>query len=443
MKSEDILENHIKNSQEDLEIQPRMSSFGKTMEKLEREKRKRRGMYLSLFSGLLLLGIIAAYTLRPSHAEDVRASVVVPTTTPMKAEQKPENPTSHREAEKGKADQSVVKSTLVTPASPSTPPSVQTQIISSGITHSNQSNAPKEEKVSVPLPEEKVEWRPKIIRAKDEENLVSMPVIASPLLAVNTSDSLDMNIRTGILMPDKAVEKGTWSYCAGISFQPELTRYDIQKQPGADQQNSFSDDYLNNKKVQNVFHVNYGGELKLGLSYKGKWEFLLGCGYQRTEYEERPLNPSIPVYSTVSGGGVTPNLSFYTLMPGPVSAPIKNTFEYLSTSLSCNRLMNVGLYRLKVGAGLRSDYLLRANVLLLNSPYYYTYAEKYHGSELNKWVFTPQFNLGVMRDLSDRFQVQVCSTLFYSANSMFNNNYLITQKSYGTGLECILLYKFP
>jgi hypothetical protein len=276
------------------------------------------------------------------------------------------------------------------------------------------------------------------------EDITGMKPLDCYLLPFSASDSLEPANQVLSVPSGQEMKSGIWKVYAGVSFLPRLIRYDIQKTREADNKNSFSDDYLNNRRNQNSLQMNYGGELNIGLLYKGKWELLLGCGYQRMEYQERPLNPAIPVYTTVSGGGgVNPNFTVSTLVAGTQSAPIKNTFEYLSTSLNCNRLMNLGKVRLKVGAGLRTDYLLRANVLLLNSPYYYEYAEKYRGAPLNKWAFAPQFNVGVIRDLSEHFQIQVCSTLFYSTSSMFEKNYLITQKSYGTGLECILLYKFP
>jgi hypothetical protein len=78
MKSEDILEDFIKRSQEDLEIQPRMSSFGKTLEKLDRAKRKRRWGFIYFFSGLLLISLIA-YTFKPAKVADVQSRAIVTT----------------------------------------------------------------------------------------------------------------------------------------------------------------------------------------------------------------------------------------------------------------------------------------------------------------------------------------------------------------------------
>jgi len=123
----------------------------------------------------------------------------------------------------------------------------------------------------------------------------------------------------------------------------------------------------------------------------------------------------------------------------------KSIYKYWDYSLDVNRLFTANkVFKIKVGIGIKAQQLRYwSNKLVAitadgDGNYYYRGG---YSPSLNKWLTTIQVKAGLIEDLNKTVQLQLCPLVYYSLNSMYKRDYLIKQKNYGVGLECLLLFK--
>ncbi len=472
MKSDEIIDSLIRQSQEGVEIQPGISSFDRTMQKLEQEKKKKRRLvFFYLFAGLFVVsGILVLLHSHSSKEENNSVQILsdfknlpeVKTNTPKISGQviPSSTTTSSASLPETKHDAPPASYSVVShhslpvvsdkatnqkpPVAPSSSPvgSSQTIETTTPMVSSETHPSPVKEQQLTSLTSDlktestslvKQEAAPVINLIHDTAKTVSSTATASASVPVS---------------PEKEKPRKIIQYVAGICFTPQLTSFALKSKPSSDpNQNAFSDNYISARNNSKASVINYGTGIKAGLLYNYQWEFLLGAGYLQYNYQERPVeapgNTTSVTYVNTGGGGVNPNFTVVQVISNTASSPLyQNKFKYLNLSLEGNRLIPTRYVQLKMGLALQSNYLVDATTVFVRNPYEYGYAQNYRGTPLNRWVFVPELNLGVAKDFGTHFQVQLCSKTFYGISSIFDHSYFLGQHSYGIGLEGSLLYKF-
>jgi hypothetical protein len=472
MKSDEIIDSLIRQSQEGLEIQPGISSFDRTMQKLEQEKKKkRRFVAFYLFAGLLVVsGILALLNTHSSKKEnntapatsefknlpevkanasntsgpDISTSTIISSAPPPITQQNI-TPTSHSTASHHSSPVVSGKANNPIPAvSSSSSPSHSILVIepTTPLASSEAHQSPaKEEELPFLTPDPKTEPASPV----KQEVLPVSNIIYDSVKTISALASIPASVPVS---PEKEKLRKAIQYVAAICFTPQVTSFALNSKSSSDpNQNAFADNYIAARNNSKANVINFGAGIKGGLIYNYQWEFLLEAGYLEYSYQERPIeisgNTTSVTYVNPGGGGVNPNFTIVQVVSNTASSPLyQNTFKYMSLSLESNRLIPTRYVQLKAGLALQSNYLVDATTVFVQSPYEYGYAQNYHGAPLNRWVFVPELNLGVAKDFGTHFQVQLCSKTFYGISSIFDHSYFLGQHSYGIGLEGSLLYKF-
>ncbi|HXC06603.1 MAG TPA: hypothetical protein VNZ86_17725, partial [Bacteroidia bacterium] len=265
----------------------------------------------------------------------------------------------------------------------------------------------------------------------DHKEEVLLPVEEGP----KPIDSLIVTPTMNLFTPPDSIKPHKLQLVGGIFAEPQVIRNAIHQNPNAGNPNS--DSYLAARQQQNkaVFDFNLG--MKLGILVRNYWELLLGCGYEQMTYKEAPMTNSYPVYTSPLSIATAYNTSVIA-----VGAPLNNTFRYLSPAMDFNLICPIAARgEIKFGGGMTMDYLLNANALTYYSNYY-VYSHTSNERPLNRSVYIPRINLCVVKRLGHGLELDFTSHFFYSLSSMFTKDYLVSQKPYGAGLECLLLYHF-
>jgi hypothetical protein len=489
MESDEIIDRLIRQSQEGLELLPGISSFDRTMRKLEQKKKKQRRIIAAyLFTCLILLtgvGILfypfssrdekrpaaRTYVLEPKQLVSGQTSGIVippPSSLVTKSLTPPSvsasTPYYTRTLPLSRPEQPNVngdkKHDVVLPPS-RLPLSLSRQMTSAikestllpaGILTEQSEGTPAFSEPVQQLTENMEEQQINVSSqgTKEQTALVNMEIKPFATTTIDSAGILKSEMAVlsviPVSIPKKEETIKDLQFVAGINFTPQASTLALSRKPATERDMSmFADNYMAQRKQTNDMAFDYSAGIKMGLISGHKWEFLFGAGYQKYGYQERPVSsPGITTsVSSVNPPGYIPNALVVQLVTASAPSPVyQNTFHYFNVSLECNRMIPTRLVMVKIGLSMLENYLVKATSVFVQGPYDYEYAVNYHGSPLNRWIFVPEFNLGVVKDLTNHFQIQFCSKAFYGINSMFDHTYFLSQRCYGIGLEGTLLYKF-
>jgi hypothetical protein len=109
-------------------------------------------------------------------------------------------------------------------------------------------------------------------------------------------------------------------------------------------------------------------------------------------------------------------------------------------SAEISRYGNLGKFlRIKTGIGLQAaflNYQVDGPLAFTNS------AATSDGNDLfSPNLYFANVKLGFIEDIGRKVQLQACPTLFCAINSAYGSDYFVSQRPYGLGLECLLVYR--
>jgi hypothetical protein len=469
MLNGDKIDHHIKETQDHLEVIPSLLAFERTMQKLEAEKSRRRRFALWFSLGVMLLlgaGGAVYYVAAPAKPAPILAETTKQNPPAQQPAEANSNKTVNAENIQSKTSGTNSNNTAapITPAQstiPVTPHNTHAQSPIPVIPNKSVSSTAvvvASSPASAHIGTVTVHRTPDPViaeKAEVTEDAVLLPILASLpstcfFLPFNYPDTL-VTCCTSPPLADPGMQPAVNKtasvirFAGGLTFNPQFCKYAYTQNPYANPGSNFADAYYAAKSWSALYTQNYAAQLRFGATVNGKWEILSGLGYEQLTYTEQMLESTTSTSSTYigpSGPGIQPS-GIYVVSSTAVSKSIvTNTFTYLTGNLQCNRLLETRMVTFKLGLGLRADYLLHANVYLLNAPDAYTYNENYRGPELSRWIVIPQAQVGVVKNIRPKLQLQLCADAFSSTTSLFTKDYLISQRSYGVGLEGTVLYFF-
>jgi hypothetical protein len=474
----------IKKSLENIEVQPAISSFDSAMKKVAaQQKKKNRFLFFWWFVGIGCVGAIALFLFQGKTSKEISMQFNANQFKDSLEEVRNTKVKSTKESDNNKQIQSTsISNTKVEDANTSAAKKHESDLI---VTNKQAEN--------ISAPNEKVKVTHKSITKKPARNLTATKThnttvqnltLGKSILNSNTSqatlgineselkyltlkmkemptliqskhiDSAEMLrgitgiVETKELLKDTSqqkVKKKAFVWYVGIGFNPQATRYELQKNANGSSVyenksgDSFGDFYLENRRKQQKITFAYNALLKGGFIYNKKWMLHAALGYQTLKYKEEiikldTLSNSPPIVTTL-----TPLTSTATF--AITTNPNINSYRYINLSLEACRLFDLKYFGVKTGLGVSVANLWQANTTIVDSYNMYSYKNRYSDAPLNKWMYNVSFKLGVLKHITPRIQLQATPNIFYNVNSMFNKTYLITQKPYGAGLDMSLLIR--
>jgi hypothetical protein len=457
MENKEHIESFIKQSLDNLEVQPGISSFEISMKKLEaaqKEKRKKR-FFIWFFAGIAVLGVsslvlftpavktnntIASGVLHsdiqklvPSEAPVSRDEISlgkVPTKESQSIAEVNINNTAVSVSPKKKMGSGKAEKAGIQPTAASTPVLLATnrESVIVGIPTNNEVSRSEPVWISLPL-----------------NKAISFPVTVQNDSALKDAGLLPELISPKDSLPAKKQKNYVWY--AGAGIDPQLTTYTIQSNKNRDAKYAsvFTDIYSTNRQNELRKVWNYNASLKFGFAYKRKWMLQAAIAYQYYQYYETvytvdtivsPGPPPVIVTSVVpnSNGGSVMSFSSGSNL-------VKNEFRHMQVSVEGSRVFNFKSFGIRTGAGFSTSYLVAANTLVVDENHAYTYRHRYNGAPLNKWMFGSSAHIGVVKNIGNRVQLQAGPNAFYNLSSMFGKKYLIAQRPYGVGFDLNLLIR--
>jgi hypothetical protein len=228
------------------------------------------------------------------------------------------------------------------------------------------------------------------------------------------------------------VPKKNFNWFIGISFNLQLSNYEISR--NSNKFNTYDGythtNYVSNLKGQSKVY-SYNAGVKGGFTYNKKWMVEAGITYQSFRYLDNKQEAGC--YS----------------MAGPIvngpwvnnAAIASSSYRYMNFSLQASRMFDLGKVGVKTGLSFSAARLLSANTVVADGQHMFSLKKHHHGQPLSKWIYAPGLHIGVVKNFSDRVQMQASPNLYYNLNSMFNRNYIVSQKPYGVGLDLSLMIR--
>lgn len=458
MKDNEHINDHLKHSLNEYSVQPRSSSFDAVLQKMEK-KRKRRFFFL-LFPGLLFLtGVIGLFVFRtpsPLHT-DKTILTEKEINDPLKNKVSRSSATQINQANQSMTPNAFTQKERQEKASKEPTPAKPTNQPVKRETRTDHTENTPSKKIVKPDQYAKGDSITTLSLTKEDQFLKNSPsLLISDTLINKTAELIKADeLKTEmVFLPYNEKEKDLVlneihiepasdkfpgeeekriKFLIGPGFNPQIGSYQFSRggYGGADA-------YLKNKRNQNKVSFNYGFGLKLGLLIKNKWELLLSFGLQKYTQKEKIINGvSGPTFSysepLIRSGKID------RVNPGQI---LTNQFKYFDYSAEVNKIYLIRpLMKIKVGVGLhvqqlRTGYHKSSTVIMYGQAAFYGYDQN-----LSSRLYGLNLKAGWIEDLNKRIQFQVCPNFFYSLNSMFRRIYFIKQRTYGLGLECLLLFK--
>jgi len=455
------IDDHLQNAMDNFEIQPRITSFDAVMKKLEKKRRRRFfmlfffGACVGLLGFLVILNVPSRKVLTRDSEKHLPAKKIIVSkkeiTEKQKILKKPatnEHVASFQKNNKTKQDKSdIAANSQKKPVRKNNPIPVAVTPLKNVMTvqsfQSLNSQAQTDKNGSLVSDSLNSKETPFVFL---DQKLLSLPQVDSvyeltfpaaitfPIEFAQKPDSLPKN-------------KKRFKFMIGLNVNPQLSSYQFSENKHRDAiydnnttGGTFSKLYIENRKKQNSFKLNYAFGIKFGCSVDDKWELWLAAGIQRYTYSERLYALALKLSNTLVGPS---GINFNAAPPSSYyENGFKSSFTYVSYCLDFNKIIKPNPFlKLKFGLGLKANNLLMANYIYVKSPDVY-YSNNYTGRDyLSLWMYTTNLNLGVIKDLSKRLQFRLSPGVFYSPSSMFSKNYVIKQKSFGLEVECLLVLK--
>jgi len=243
-----------------------------------------------------------------------------------------------------------------------------------------------------------------------------------------------------------SASKSKLKWLLGFGFAPQLNCY------------AFAPNGMNNAKVYadhrrngDKLHFGWQAMLNLGFVTRRDWEILFSPSLQQFNARET-VAPAVG--PTVPGPGPVPNTlhnadpriafsSETTMTPATSGETYNNKFTYLGLGFAVSRRFDLGKFRhAKLGFELRTNRLVSASSIIC-----YSYGSYYYIEGLNTAVpYRRWNNLGIIRfgfieQLGKKLQLHVSPSFYLGVQSMYYDNYIISQRPYGLSLDINLLWQ--
>ncbi len=491
MEENEHINKHLKNSLDGYNVSPRISSFDDIL--LKMKKKKRRRFLIFFFPGLIFW---IGGTLVLTHYTGLTENIKQQTHASVSENKNTNNANTEHNSFRGKNNSA--PDPFAAPASPLPSGKVVTQKVNPAILPGDTTNKlhlPRQDFAFVQthssLPE-------KPLTQKREQHLLPGSVTdtfpatensqgkntglaknewqkevsgSTDLVVLKVSDTLNADFlephsiplqydqsqpeiliiplteqKTALALKDTIKKQKPCRWFAGIDFIPQAGAYQFSENKKSDATfdntgGGFSESYLAYKKEQNPIMFNYSFGLKMGMMVKENWEILLGFGFQK--YKQKENTSRLPVYSSpaTASPGIVPNQGFASNTLDSKDSPT-NLYRYLQYSLEAAHYFDMNSFtRIKVGVGFQVNRVVVSKSFVVTGPGMYSENYSLTGKPLNTLNYLMNVKIGFVQDLSSKIQFQLCPTLYYSLNSMFVSDYIIKQKNYGCGLQCLLLFK--
>jgi hypothetical protein len=220
-----------------------------------------------------------------------------------------------------------------------------------------------------------------------------------------------------------------FEWFVGIGFNPQLSNYEIKNTGKFNAYDGYTHtNYISNLKNQSKVY-SYNASVKGGFIYNKKWMLEGSIGYQSFRYMDSKKDGSSTASPVIHGPWMNN------------SALASNSYNYMNFSLQASRLFEFKHVGLKTGISFSASRLMSANSVIADGQHMFSMKKHHHGQPLNKWIYAPGVHIGVVKNLSDRVQMQASPNLYYNLNSMFNKNYIVSQKPYGVGFDLSLMIR--
>lgn len=195
--------------------------------------------------------------------------------------------------------------------------------------------------------------------------------------------------------------------------------------------------YLSDRRLQNSFEPSMFYSVSGLIRYYSGWELGASLGFLRIKNKEKVYNLPVSLISnppTMAFNSATPSSAgALSIHSDPSGDTYVNTFGYISAGISASRILRAGRQYFMAGGGIYFNQVIYSRFINLsnNGQAYYTSANEV----LNPVNLNVVFKLGYTRQLSPRAGLRLLPLFIYSPTSVFNENYLLSQKRYGFGVE--------
>lgn len=452
MKSNDIIEKHLRQSMLGLEVQPDAQSFHSIMDRLNKDKKRRRLLFF-IWTGLGCVGIICSVWAGLNYFQTVTVKHVVG----EKPNSATQNSPSHNETKNISialtdslnieihASETNVKGLAVTKkvkvAHGISGPSVNNFSIQKQAVTKNEYDTTSQIEIKE-IPETNV-----LANVLSNESFLFLSQQATQLINKREDSELLLSPDTASMNLDSLLNarRKRIKFYIGLNFNPQISMYSLQANkdhsPVYDQtqKGSFPDFYLQKRKEQNSLRFNYAYGLKLGLNFKEKYELLVGFGFQKFSYREELYRSDDTVIGKINFP--MPQSSFADMPFKSGGWRGKNSLTYLNCSMEGSKIfVNRKAVKLKAGLAVNVGKVQRLNVVYAAAPNIYNYTDNPEFITQGLMIATA-LKGGALFNAGKRWQFQICPNLFYSPTSMFNKQYVIKQKPIGVGLDCMILFR--
>ncbi|MEO6305095.1 MAG: hypothetical protein ABIP51_18195 [Bacteroidia bacterium] len=462
MERKQNIDEHLKRSLEELEVQPDVRSFHEVLRKME-EKKKRRRFIIFFWFGLLVFcaSAISLYSSFFNQKEafanqlssnKTSSSIIPKTLTSKESSQKSlkqdtiisantektstllvASAVSETNNEIKSNDLKIAYSKVATGKNNSTTINTRTKKINSVSTTKNLMSPIDEKQKTTENVDTQV------------ESFLFLPATASQLpvdtyqeeITFISQDTIQL---LSLSIPDSLKDKKKKiSFYIGISLDPKLSSCiylkNNHRNPVYNDGSDFAEQYLQGRKKQNTFGFSYGYGLKAGINIREHYEILCGFGFQRYRQKEALYNYSQPTPIPTSPP------SNYSFGDALASSYTINTFNYYYYSAEVNRIYKLSSkVHYKLGLGMQANQLRTSYYVFTSAPnLYYSTSNQYNS--ITKWTYTANLRSGFMFNAGKRWQFQMSPTFFYSPTSIFKKDYVIKENPYGFSLECLILFR--
>lgn len=442
------LNKFIKESLENIEVKPAISSFEISMRKLAAEqKRKKRLVFFWWFTGFILLGGTALFLFSGDAGKEINSSTITAINNDANRDNKKyQNAKNYQEEKSGKTQG-------IEPSSEKTEPVSANQgvlpkpfyIYKKAVTLTKKDSSAR----SILNDAEKV----KLQLNETELKYLKMELSKTPMVSFSKHKQRDSLMRgadslfAGKAEPNDSAKpekkKSNFVWYIGIGGNPQLSNYQTNKNDNrsqiydANSGGSFTEFYLEKRREQAKFGFTYHAAVKGGFIYNRKWMVHTSLGYQLYKYKETSIKQVVsPAPVPLTTLSPSPGMDF-----SADDTEFKNSFNYIQSSLEVCRIVDFGSFGLKIGVGFSASRLISANSIIVDGYNSSTYRNEYKGEKLNKMLYASSARVGVLRHITSRIQLQASPNVYYNFNSMFDKKYLITQRPYGVGFDMSLMIR--
>ena len=436
----------IKRSLESIESEPAIPSFEATMKKLDAGKKKRGGfLFLWWFTGFIIVGAIGFSIFSSANTQQQ--------VTLTRAPDRKVKPVTSMEKErsndvvKKSANEPTVKAGMSNFSKESKASSARPV----SLTDKKEIQRKSEEKYYATITKELSDADTSVdipITESENADFVYLDLIKT-LFSTDVADPGLKNANVKLISdtlpstPKETKPDRAFVWYVGPELNPQQMKYSVHKNDHRDSKydgnasKSLADFYTDMRNKDNRAVSAWSTSVKGGFVYKRKWVVEASLGYQQYHYSEQEFKlDSSFTPSIITSLSPTSASTSYSVK----TTSYKSVFRYLDYSVGGSYMITNPSYKLKIGLFFTGSNLVSANTVIVENHSSSTY-RKTKAAPVSKWIYGSSLHLNYVEQINPRIQLYFGPNVFYRFNSMFNKNYLITQKPYGCGANLGVLFR--